>query len=432
MNNSFFVKGSFVFVLLVISFTSYTNLTGPTPGNTNAPGETNCTSCHIGIPITEGNNWDNIELNLPQEGYVPGNTYDLTLSYAETGVVRKGFQLTALNNVNTLAGTLIRSGTGTLATTSQGRTYINHNSIGTSQSSWNLRWVAPSSGTGMVTFYVAINASNNDNTTNGDQIYLKKFAVYQQPHPQAPIAEITSSALSICLGDTLYLEGNGQNNPTGFEWEFTDDDIPGNGLQHTEVVFATAGKKTIKLTASNEYGQSLPATIDVQVKPLPAVGFIWHAVGLSVEFEDITANVKYNEWRYGDSVSELNIKKPTHTYADAGMYNVQLIVTDSFDCTNSQTQQIATAPPLGMKELWSKSLNIYPNPTSGQVFIEHGTLDNNAKLFVFDMKGRLVDEMLVENDKEVTVIETRKWKPGIYLCRLYDRSRVLTQKFIKE
>jgi len=162
-----------VFPLAFVLFVFYTS--GPPAGYTGSPGDgRSCTACHS----NSGNFSPSVNLthDIPAEGYVPGQTYNLTLSISSSAS-KHGFQMTAEDGNHAKTGTFRSAGSDTQA--ASGGQYIEHTSGGTSSSSWTFQWIAPSDGAGTVTFYAALNAANADNNTTGDRIVLFDQAVQQ-------------------------------------------------------------------------------------------------------------------------------------------------------------------------------------------------------------------------------------------------------------
>lgn len=154
---------------------------GPAGGKTGAPGEQNCTSCHSGA--TQDGSAENLlilnnDLGMGTTQYTPGATYTVNLSMA-SNPAKKGFQVTALNGANAMAGSFVAGANTQLktATISGGqRKYATHKSTSNTSATqvWNWTWVAPANSEGAVTFYVATNKANNNNNDNGDLIYLSQ------------------------------------------------------------------------------------------------------------------------------------------------------------------------------------------------------------------------------------------------------------------
>jgi hypothetical protein len=154
---------------------------GPAGGKTGAPGEQNCTSCHSGT-AQSGTNENllviNDDLGFGITQYTPGATYTVNLTMA-SNPAKKGFQVTALNGANAMAGNFVAGANTQLktATISGGqRKYATHKSSSNTSATqtWNWTWQAPATSEGAVTFYVATNKANNNNNDNGDVIYLSQ------------------------------------------------------------------------------------------------------------------------------------------------------------------------------------------------------------------------------------------------------------------
>ena len=149
---------------------------GPPAGRTGAPGEANCTVCHTGS-VLDGNSINTLVVTLGNDTvdtYLPNTTY-IVKSNMPLSTVRKGFQATVLDASNTFAGT-INALSNTAQVSSSGRTYAQHTGASNSGSLqfWEWEWQSPASDIGPVTFYMACNKSNGNNTPLGDEIYLSQ------------------------------------------------------------------------------------------------------------------------------------------------------------------------------------------------------------------------------------------------------------------
>lgn len=153
---------------------------GGQPGFTGAPGENNCTQCHVSANGVQDGTTENVLVLLegitPVTEYVGGTSYTVSVSM-NSSPAKKGFSATALNGSGAMAGTFTGEaigGTQDFTNIPGTRTYVSHTSTSNtgSQNSWLWTWTAPTSGTGDVTFYVATNAANGNNQQSGDVIYL--------------------------------------------------------------------------------------------------------------------------------------------------------------------------------------------------------------------------------------------------------------------
>jgi large repetitive protein len=169
---------------------------GPPASNTGAPGEFNCSSCHIGSAINTGGGSVAIT-GLPQS-YEPGKQYNVTVTVSKSDRSRWGFQITALrDDNNSAAGTFrVTDSNRTQLTTGSvsggTRTYVQHTATGTQQgrqgsASFDFAWTAPSSSVGSITFYAAGNAANNNGASSGDNIYTTSIKLTAMAANPAPI-----------------------------------------------------------------------------------------------------------------------------------------------------------------------------------------------------------------------------------------------------
>jgi hypothetical protein len=166
-------------ILLLTAGTALGFSFGPPAGSTNAPGESNCTTCHGSFPLNSGSG--TLLLSGLPEDYEPDAVYDLTVTLSDPEAQRWGFQLTMLAADGTSTGQITVDDSGTQTSTSGDRTYLKQNQQGTAPGttgakSWTFQWTAPAPGVGEVTLHVAGNAADNDGGTAGDRIYADFFS----------------------------------------------------------------------------------------------------------------------------------------------------------------------------------------------------------------------------------------------------------------
>ena len=78
------------------------------------------------------------------------------------------------------------------------------------------------------------------------------------------------------------------------------------------------------------------------------------------------------------------------------------------------------------------NFEVYPNPTSNQLFIEYTPENNqNIKIDIFNQLGQSVYSNEVQSPSEMTQklnINTGNWPAGIYMIRLDNGSAISTRK----
>jgi hypothetical protein len=192
------MKNKFVMLLvigaiLIVTTSGVADIlsSGAPVGSTGASGELTCgkSGCHTGDNGANNINTGKGTLSITSEqnitNYTPGETYTITVALKETGVQRFGFSLTALDENNNKAGTLIvtdqqRTQIFQGAHQFTGRDYLTYRMIGTNpyepgKGLWTFQWKAPDQPTGTITFYAAGISANNDATDKGDLVYTQRL-----------------------------------------------------------------------------------------------------------------------------------------------------------------------------------------------------------------------------------------------------------------
>ena len=159
--------------------------TGPPPGHTGGFGEPTCRACHSDAGLNEPGG--TLTVSGAPASYEPGKTYQLEVVLRRAGMLRAGFQLAARYAdgpaAATQAGVLAPADARSIVTwdTLTQVSYIEHNLAGTALSGdaghWTVRWTAPTGATGPVSFNVAGNAANDDDSPLGDFIYTTALRV---------------------------------------------------------------------------------------------------------------------------------------------------------------------------------------------------------------------------------------------------------------
>jgi len=221
---------------------------GSAPGRTGAPEESDCTGCHTGSVLDGAN--ENVlfvvdgATSVTQ--YVPGSTYTISLAMSSSPA-KKGFQATALDASDQMAGTFTAGTTTAINGTT--RKYANHKSTSNTSATplWTWTWTAPATDVGDVTFYVATNKANNDGGTGSDQIYLSQHTVTAQTG--AGIGEKTS----VLSGMKVAYDASNRSVVLNFaslssgEMTMNFVDMNGRSVFKSEIGFAAVGDNTHKI-----------------------------------------------------------------------------------------------------------------------------------------------------------------------------------------
>ena len=144
----------------------------PTDGVTCAK-----SGCHAGTASAQDNM---ITSNIPAAGYIPGQTYTITVSISQAGINKFGFSISPQSSSGAVLGSLVISNTTETQLKNVVHQYVTHTTAGnagTGSKTWSFDWIAPTVGTGPVPFYAAVNAANGNGNASGDQIFTDVYTV---------------------------------------------------------------------------------------------------------------------------------------------------------------------------------------------------------------------------------------------------------------
>ncbi len=148
-----------------------------------------------------------------------------------------------------------------------------------------------------------------------------------------------------CLNDvtTFTDNSNGSGNTvTQWFWDFGDGS-PVNNTQNPTHVYATAGVKTIKhWVKTNVSCYSDTAVLAITINPLPTANYTYNTPSCEtrvISFTDASipnaGSLSIWQWDFNDGSPIDPSQNPTHTFLNAGTYNVKLTVTTDKGCINT-------------------------------------------------------------------------------------------------
>lgn len=114
-------------------------------------------------------------------------------------------------------------------------------------------------------------------------------------------------------------------------------------------------------------------------------------------------------------------------------------VTATFDneCSNSSETvdfTVVIDPSLSVNENEFDNLSVYPNPTSGKLFIGSSNNLDNAKVSIFDIAGRTLSNTVEakHNSSNELSLNMAQLASGVYFVTIEDNDHKSTKKIIKE
>lgn len=128
-----------------------------------------------------------------------------------------------------------------------------------------------------------------------------------------------------------------------FFWEFDAESSSTN--RHPRYTFPEGGTYNVQLKVEDEYGCAaiMNKDIVVNIPPQAAFGVPDHCVGKTVAFANESlagsTDITRYEWQFGDGNTSSE-ENPTHTYAEAGAYDVVLTVFGADGCSDFQIAEV--------------------------------------------------------------------------------------------
>ncbi|HMQ50356.1 MAG TPA: PKD domain-containing protein [Saprospiraceae bacterium] len=201
-------------------------------------------------------------------------------------------------------------------------------------------------------------------------------------------------------------------------------------IQETETtatVYDFIGKNGITSVVNYRMGQDGSVTItalsdlgSLAIAPVAAFGYEAMEMGV-LQFTDLSANSPTEWlWTFGDGTTSTE-QNPVHTYLENDTYMVCLNVTNEAgeDIACQEIEVVVT----GIHESSiSKSIQIFPNPSSGLVTIDWSEVAGFSPLSlkVLNAQGQLVVQQALQSAEQRKVLDMTGLHAGLYTLLLHD------------
>ena len=155
--------------------------------------------------------------------------------------------------------------------------------------------------------------------------------------------------------------------------------------------------------------------------------------GSTVNFTPANTTATTYAWDFGDGSTSTDMS-PTHTYATAGTYTVQLVISNG-SCSETITQTVSTAA-LGINEMSAFSaMSVFPNPAKDIVTLSVNSSKqfSNCVVSFTNVLGQkeMSNEVNLNNGANKFDINIANLSAGVYFVSLQNGKDVVTTKFVK-
>jgi len=206
-----------------------------------------------------------------------------------------------------------------------------------------------------------------------------------------PVCNFNYSITSGCAPVTAQFNNLSQN-AASYLWNFGDGST--SSQQHPTHIYTTGGHYQVSLTITDSAGCTATHILnDSIIVPGPRAWFSGNissgCAPLTVSFTDSSQQAASYFWSFSDGDSS-TLQSPVHTFANAGTYQVSLVITDNNGCQSVFTQadsiKVYAAPLLHFTAsdtvLCSSQTVSFLNTTTGatqyQWYFGDGTVSNKC------------------------------------------------------
>lgn len=251
--------------------------------------------------------------------------------------------------------------------------------------------------------------------------------------------DFAADTLTGCAPFTVQFT-NGSTNAVTNYWDF------GDGNSSTEVspnhTYQTAGTYDVGLWVYAGTGNDSIAVFEqVQVNPTPTANFYSYEIngpegGDTVQFADNSINATSWLWDFDDPASgaanSSTEQNPLHVFNGNGSYDVSLIVSNIYGCTDSIT--IPSRVNVGVDEFsFASGTTIYPNPVSTDLHVNIMSGDaEEVSISIVDAKGRVLirdEKQLSPGPNEFTLDMTQLFS-GVYVMMVNKGGESFSKTFV--
>ncbi len=264
----------------------------------------------------------------------------------------------------------------------------------------------------------------------GNSLYVDNIQLFDY---LPPTAGFLASDSIVCQNAPVTFTSTATGGDLSYEWDFGVGAEPpaAFGAGPVTVVYSVPGIANPTLTVSNNLGFSTLES-QVEVDPLPVASFDYSLSGTSVSFQNTSQAGMAFLWDLGDGNFSLS-ESPQHTYAQPGVYQVTLSVTNLCGTTTSSqevdvlvgTSQVSA--PVGI------SFDLNPNPSSGAIRLEvRSAVDREVTVRLLSVTGQVLLQQagIVRQGLQVWTLGAEELPAGVYLVELQSAAQRTTERLV--
>ncbi len=180
----------------------------------------------------------------------------------------------------------------------------------------------------------------------------------------------------------------------------------------------------------------VPAVFSLPPAPIAAFEVSQPDVFSGTPVTFINTSINGGSWRWSvNNTAPITTKDLVYTFPEDGTYEIKLLVTDRFGCTQdsiSRTLEIMRVVPTGIPEAIAQQVQVYPNPARGYVRIRTEALTKghgNPQVKLVDMLGHCITPATRQTPDE-TQLDLARLSEGVYLLQITYEHATITKRLV--
>lgn len=225
-------------------------------------------------------------------------------------------------------------------------------------------------------------------------------------------------------------------------WDFGDGTT--SVLENPSHYYSNPGTYNVTLMAFGATGtdsSTVTSQVFVYAQPVSNFQVLLSPNGDTAYFADNSVDAVSWLWNFGDGATD-TVQNPIHVYAVNGNYNVSLIVTNSYGCSDTTYKPAFVKINVGLDEqlLTDANVHVFPNPFSSELTIDFSAPSGEAEgmtISLLNLEGiKLITEKknVSKGDQQIKMNDLKeKLVPGMYLLELeYNGQKHYTKLIYQE
>lgn len=268
------------------------------------------------------------------------------------------------------------------------------------------------------------------NLFNDSLFYIADaFETYESVRTAVPIqikANPTvsiSGATTMCEGNTITLTV-----PPATEYLWS------NGATTQSIDVSSEGEFSVTVKEPGLGCESTSEIISTTILPLPTALFETSSSYIEndpITFTDKSSGAASWFWDFGDDKTSAE-QNPTHTYVDAGEFNVQLTVNTADGCSDTHTETLDIITGFEYQSIFPVS--VYPNPALQSVTVQASVTHSASQLELSNAQGAKLKSFAlpVSNGTVDYTFSIANLPPGVYILKIWDGQTFCIKRLVKE